>query len=58
MREQPLLLNVVLRDRNGTLVASGAEAVTDRTPARAPAYLMEVAARPAGRWSASCTPGR
>ena len=41
MREQPLLLAVVLRDRTGTLVASGAEAVTDRTPARAPAYLME-----------------
>ena len=41
-REQPLLLNVVLRDRSGALVASGAEAPADRTSTPAPAYLLEV----------------
>jgi len=42
LAEQPLLLNVVLRDRDGGLVASGAEPRTDRTSTPAPAYLLEV----------------
>jgi len=42
LTEQPLLLNVVLRDRSGALVASGGEASADRTSTPAPAYLLEV----------------
>ena len=40
--EQPLLLNVDLRDRNGLLVASGAAAPADRASAPAPAYMMDI----------------
>ena len=42
LTEQPLLLNVVLRDSNGALVASGTEAQAEGTSTPAPAYLLEV----------------
>jgi two-component system NtrC family sensor kinase len=42
LAEQPLLLNVVLRDGSGALVASGTDAPADRTSTPAPAYLLEV----------------
>jgi C4-dicarboxylate-specific signal transduction histidine kinase len=42
LREQPLLLNVVLRDGNGLLVASGAAAPADRTSVPAPEYMMKI----------------
>ena len=41
IRDQPLLLAVVLRDRDAALVASGAEVVTDRASAAAPEHLKE-----------------
>ena len=39
---QPLLLNVVLRDRNLMLVASAISTPPDRTSVPAPAYMMDV----------------
>ena len=42
LSEQPLLLNAVLRDRNGQLVASGAEVAAGRDAPPAPAFLLEV----------------
>ena len=42
LSEQPLLLNVVLRDRNLRLVASAIETPADRTSVPAPAYMMDV----------------
>jgi C4-dicarboxylate-specific signal transduction histidine kinase len=42
LSEQPLLLNVVLRDRNALLVASATGAPADRTSVPAPAYMMDV----------------
>jgi signal transduction histidine kinase len=42
LSEQPLLLNVVLRDRNAVLVASATGAPADRTSVPAPAYMLEV----------------
>jgi C4-dicarboxylate-specific signal transduction histidine kinase len=42
LTEQPLLLNVVLRDINGRLVASGTDVPADRTSTPAPLYLLEV----------------
>ena len=42
LSEQPLLLNVVLRDRNALLVASAAGAPADRTSVPAPAYMLDV----------------
>jgi C4-dicarboxylate-specific signal transduction histidine kinase len=42
LRGQPLLLNIVLRDRSGLLVASGAAAPADRTSAPAPEYMMKI----------------
>jgi C4-dicarboxylate-specific signal transduction histidine kinase len=39
---QPLLLNVVLRDRNLMLVASATPTPADRTSVPAPAYMMDV----------------
>jgi C4-dicarboxylate-specific signal transduction histidine kinase len=43
IREQPLLLAAVLRDRNGMLVASGTEVAAGRGSAQQPPdYLMEV----------------
>ena len=42
LSEQPLLLNIVLRDRSGLLVAAGADVPADRTSAPAPQYVMDV----------------
>src|ERR1700674_4304106 len=42
LSEQPLLLNVVLRDRNALLVAPPTGAPADRTSVPAPAYMMDV----------------
>jgi len=42
LSEQPLLLNVVLRDRDGVLVASGTEAVVGRSTTSAPPYLLQI----------------
>ena len=42
LTEQPLLLNVVLRDRSGALVASGAEAPADRTSRSRRPIMLEV----------------
>jgi C4-dicarboxylate-specific signal transduction histidine kinase len=42
LSEQPLLLNVVLRDRHALLVASATGAPADRASAPAPAYMMDV----------------
>ncbi|MDO8795681.1 MAG: cache domain-containing protein [Vicinamibacterales bacterium] len=42
LSEQPLLLNIVLRDRSGLLVAAGVDVPADRTSAPAPQYLMDV----------------
>jgi C4-dicarboxylate-specific signal transduction histidine kinase len=42
LSEQPLLLNVVLRDRNALLVASAAGVPADRTSVPAPAYMLDV----------------
>lgn len=41
IRDQPLLLAVVLRDRDGALVASGTDVASDRAPGQAPAYLLD-----------------
>jgi C4-dicarboxylate-specific signal transduction histidine kinase len=42
LSEQPLLLNVVLRDGNLVLVASATGVPADRTSVPAPAYMMDV----------------
>jgi C4-dicarboxylate-specific signal transduction histidine kinase len=42
LSEQPLLLNVVLRDRNALLVASATGVPADRTSVPAPAYMIDV----------------
>jgi signal transduction histidine kinase len=42
LSEQPLLLNVVLRDRHALLVASATGVPADRTSAPAPAYMMDI----------------
>jgi two-component system NtrC family sensor kinase len=42
LMEQPLLLNVVLRDRNAVLVASAVGVPADRTSAPAPAYMTDI----------------
>jgi C4-dicarboxylate-specific signal transduction histidine kinase len=42
LSEQPLLLNVVLRDRNALLVASAAGVPANRTSVPAPAYMLDV----------------
>ena len=42
LREQPLLLNVVLRDSHALLVASATGGPGDRTSPPAPAYMMDI----------------
>ena len=42
LSEQPLLLNVVLRDRNALLVASATGVPADRSSAAAPAYMIDI----------------
>jgi signal transduction histidine kinase len=42
VREQPLILNVALRDRTGKLRASGATTTAGRQPGPAPPYLFDV----------------